>query len=70
MSHAVFVKHLNAQGGANPEILAYDIDSSAQAERLAAALASSYPLHGVYSDTRRAWFSDGCGLHEIWAQAI
>lgn len=70
MSYAVLVKHRDAQGGTQPEILAYDISNPHEAERLALSLASSYPVHGVDAGTHVPWYYDGAGLHEIWLQAV
>jgi hypothetical protein len=65
MSHAILVKHLKSNGAATPEMLVYDIDCPSAARRLVHTLASSYWLHGIYSDTAHQWFCDSNGIHEI-----
>lgn len=56
MPHSIFIKERKGILGRPPELIAYDIDSVALANRLVRSIAKSSRVNGFDQTTRRRWF--------------
>lgn len=56
MSHSIFVRERKAGTSRPPELIAYDIDSVALANRLVRSIAKSGRINGFDRMTGQRWF--------------
>ncbi|MCJ2026688.1 hypothetical protein [Methylobacterium sp. J-067] len=56
MPHSIFIKERKGDVGRPPELVAYDIDSVALANRLVRSIAKSNRVNGFDRMTHQRWF--------------
>ena len=56
MPHSIFIRERKGEGGRAPELIAYDIDSVALANRLVRSIAKSNRDNGFDPESHQRWF--------------
>ncbi|GJD34963.1 hypothetical protein [Methylobacterium aerolatum] len=56
MPHSILIKEQKGDAERPPELIAYDIDSIALANRLVRSIAKANRVHGFDPETHQRWF--------------